>query len=458
VPSPFALLINYRDKDGIRKRFSKEVAVVYAWALVPTAVLAAVLGVLVTWLWHRSQQGVLRERLSSYERDVAELQPYRAESEALKVQLAELRTEREGDADKLQWIERAQQQMRDAFQALAAQSLQTNSTEILARTQEQLDSAFRQLHGDWEHQKTQIGSLVDPLAQSLQALDEEVRELERRREGAYQGVQTQLKQLADHNLSLQVTTATLAQALKSSSTRGRWGELQLHRVVDMAGMVKYVDFEEQVTTDKGRPDMIVHLPNGAVVPVDSKTPMNAYLEAIEAREDEAKASKLRDHVKALKGRIDELSKKAYWESFAGAADFVVMFVPNEASLSAAFDLEPGLLESAIGSRVLIATPVTLLALLKSAAFGWQQRLISENLQEIGAHGKEIYERLNIFAGHLSKTGERLNQAVDEYNKSVGSFRDRVVPTARRLRDCGLGAAELEAPVDIERKARPLQVD
>lgn len=358
-------------------------------------------------------------------------------SEQLKVQLAQLQEARAADIEKVQWVQQAQTQMREAFVALASQTLQSNSQEFLRQT------------------KAELGYMVDPLKGNLTALDEQIRSLEQKREGAYQGLQEQLRQLAQTHSSLQNTTLTLSQALKSPTIRGRWGEMQLRRIVEMAGMANHVDFIEQVSVDGGRPDMISHLPNGGVLAVDSKVPLSSYLEAFEVNEEQARKAKLALHTKALKDRIRELAQKKYWEQFDHTPEFVVMFVPNEACLSAAFEIEPDLLEYAIKQRVLITTPVTLLALLKTVAYGWQQYQITENSRQIVEQGRELYRRLATFTEHLSELRKGLNRSVEAYNKALGSFENRLLPAIRRFEDMGVAGSEIAPPLLIETQARSL---
>jgi DNA recombination protein RmuC len=284
-------------------------------------------------------------------------------------------------------------------------------------------------------------------------MDGYVRELERKREGAYQRLQEQLQNLATTHSELQTTTINLSQALKSPTVRGRWGEMQLRRVVEMAGMVKHVTYDEQVTTDGGRPDMIAYLPNGGVLPVDSKVPLAAYLDAMEAKDEETRRTKLGKHAKAMQDRIQELSQKKYWEQFDNTPDFVVMFVPNEACLGAAFEINPSLLEYGIEKHVLISTPVTLLALLRAVAYGWQQQQITENARQIAEQGRELYRRLETFIGHMAELRKDLNKTVDGYNKAVGSLERRLLPAARRFEEMGVTASELDVPQTIDTQAK-----
>jgi len=365
-------------------------------------------GILLGWLVSTLRQSTaiatLQERLRQAEAASAEATGIRQENEQLKLRVNSLEKEREADAEKLAWAQSAEQSLREAFQSLAAQTLQTNAQEFLQRAREQLDALTERLKGDWSAQKLEIKNLVEPLQKSLEELDQQVQALERRREGAYEGLTKQIEQLFQSNRDLQHTASTLAQALRSPTVRGRWGEVQLRRVVEMAGLTRHVDFDEQQSTDAGRPDMVVKLPNGGLLPVDAKTPMEAYLASIECPESE-RAAKIAEHVSAVRARIRELGTKQYWSQFERTPEFVVMFVPNDSCLSVAYEQDPGLLEYALQQRVLPTTPVTLLALLKAVAYGWQQQQVSDNARRIAQLGREIYERIGTSAG-TSRTSER----------------------------------------------------
>lgn len=372
---------------------------------------------------------------------------------ALRIELAQFQEARLLETEKAQWLATASSQLQTTFEALASKSLQTNADEFLKRAGERVDALVGQVRSDWGTQRAEFTSVVSPLKENLSLLDIYVRELEQKREGAYQGVQEQLRQLTHAHATLQATTTSLAQALKSPNLRGRWGELQLRRVVEMAGMVKHVHFVEQATTDGGRPDLISYLPNKGILPVDAKAPLNAYLEAAEAQDEVTRRRKLGDHVRAIRTHIAELSKKQYWEQFPTAPDFVVMFVPNEACLSAAYEHDPDLLEHALTQKVLITTPVTLLALLRTVAYGWQQHQITENAQQIAEQGKVLHKRLGDFIGHLSDLRTTLDKSVQGYNRAIGSFDSRVLPAVRKLEEMGLGSEELVLPETIAVQAR-----
>lgn len=402
----------------------------------------------------QAELGTQKERLATTEKSLQETDSLRGENEQLKVQIARLEEERKASEEKLQWVEGAQEKLREAFGALASQALASNADQFLKRARDQLTSLLTQVRGDWGTHKEELKNLVQPLEKTLEAMDKQVRELEQKREGAYQSLEKHLGQLGQAQTQLRDTTVTLAQALKSSTVRGRWGELQLRRVLELAGMTSHVDFDEQVTTDEGRPDVIVHLPNQGILPVDAKTPMTAYLAAIEADEKEQQA-KLAAHAQAMRNRIQELGRKQYWDQFERAPEMVIMFVPSEACLSAAFEQDPALLEFGMGKHVLITTPLTLLALLRAVAYGWQQQQITENVREIAKQGQELYERVIKFLDLFQKTGKGLEQAVEAYDSAVGSLELRFLPSARRFRELSASTKDLPELSPVNRRTRSL---
>ena len=372
-----------------------------------------------------------------------ELKEARAANQRVELQAATLAKEREADAEKLRWVEKAEERLREVFQALASRSLQDNTDGFLKHAREQMGRLLTEVRGDWGTHKEELRNLVEPLGKTMTELDRQVQQMEQKREGAYQGLQEQLRQLGP-----------LVQALRAAPTaRGRWGELQLRRVVELADLVAHVDFEEQATSNEGRPDMIVHLPTRGILPVDSKTPMLAYLEALEDNDDAHREAKLKEHATAVRGRIRELSQKRYWEQFDRAPEVVVMFVPNDACLSAAFEKDGDLLEYAMQQRVLPTTPVTLLALLKTVAYGWQQHKMAENAREIAEQGRELHDRLGKFVEHFQRAGSGLENAVKAYNDAVGSLESRLFPAARRLKDMGVASTEVSLPATVDRAVR-----
>jgi DNA recombination protein RmuC len=382
--------------------------------IIVASVAAFMLGLLAGLLfWHRSKSRLDKENTD------------------LKIRLAAGEKELEAESERLRWMEKAEVQMRDAFKALAGDALKNNS-ELLSI------QARKDLQG-----------VVQPIKENLTSLDSHIRQLEKARQGAYQSLEQQLLQLRETHNRLQESTLTLTQALKSPTVRGRWGEMQLRRVVEMAGMVKHVAFEEQAATDIGRPDLITYLPNGGILPVDSKVPLGSYLAAMESMEEEKRKVHLAEHAKTMRSRIRELGHRQYWEQFSSSPDFVIMFVPNEACLGAAFEHDPGLLEYAIQRKVLISSPVTLLALLRSVAYGWQQHRLTENAMLIAQQGRELCSRLDLFVRRFSEAGHALGKAVERYNAAVGSLERRLMPVAKRFQELGVSANDGAQPVRID---------
>lgn len=366
-------------------------------------------------------------------RDRAQSQTQREE---LKIKLTKLETERQADDDKLRWAETARSQMSDAFKALAGDVLQANSEHLSNRA------------------KSEFEGLVQPLAQNLTKLDGYVRDLERKREGAYGALGEQLEQLSKMHTTLQKETTTLAQALRSPTVRGRWGEYQLRRLVEMAGMTNHVDFDEQQGTEGGgRPDMVLHLPQGAILPIDSKVPLESYLDAMEATDEQVRTAKLIQHAKAMRSRVRDLSQKAYWEQFDKTPEVVVMFVPVEPSVGAAFQHDPDLFDYAMQNKVLIASPVNLFALLKVFAYGWQQQQIAESAEKIRLEAQTLYKRMTKFVTYFGDLGKHLDRSVKGYNKALGSLENRLLPTARRFQEMGVDSGEIESPQPVDEQPR-----
>ncbi len=356
-------------------------------------------------------------------------------AEQLRVQFAQSQASLQAEKEKTTWTEEVWLQLRDTFKALASDELEAKSQQLKTTAKEEL------------------GGLVTPLKEELGKLDTYVRELESKREGAYSKLGTQLDLLQGLQDSLKEQTTTLAQALKAPGVRGRWGEIQLRRLVELAGLQNHVDFEEQESGESGRPDMIVRLPHGGILPVDSKVSLEAFLKAMGTEDDQVRKQSLLQHAQTLRGRIRDLSPKAYWEQFDKTPDLVVMFVPIEASLGAAFQQDAELFEYAINNKVLVSSPVVLFAVLKAIAYGWQQQRIADNAQQIAEQGRTLYDRLLTFVGHLTAVGKSLENCVTKYNEAVGSFEGWLLPAAKRFREMGLATTEIDSPKRVELQSR-----
>ena len=447
-------------------------------SIVGLVVIGLIAGVLFAGLWGytaRARERALRthaeaerERLAAllgakereFAQQSAELVTLRTVRATLEERLVQ---ERKAATEKLGLLEEARVRLADAFKALSADALKSNNESFLRLAQENLRRFQQGAQGDLEKRQQAIEQLTRPIRERLEKFDGKLDELERTRIGAYQALDTQLKALVETHLpQLRRETGELVKALRQPQTRGRWGEIQLKRVVEMAGMLEHCDFDEQVsqTTDDGsrqRPDLIVHLPGGRQVVVDAKAPIEAYLEAVEARDDAARQRALAHHARQVREHIIQLGRKAYFEQFDPSPEFVVLFVPGEAFFSAALAQDSGLIEYGIENRVILASPTTLIALLKAVAYGWRQEALAQNAAEVAALGKELYERIATLADHWGRVGSRLNQAVDAYNNSVGTLERRILPSARKFRDLKAVRAdkEIESPAPLTVETRPL---
>lgn len=379
-----------------------------------------------------NSQALLEGRIQKLTQDLAHSETLRAEI------MGRMDAEKKATAEKLAIVEEAKQKLADAFAHLSANALQHNNQAFLDLAKASLGQFQETAKIDLDARHRSIAELLQPVKTALGGVDQKIEELEKARMGAYEVLKQQVSELVITQKELRSETAQLVQALRSPRTRGRWGEIQLRRVVEMAGMLAHCDFIEQVTTDSEekrlRPDMIIRLPGGKQVVVDAKTPLMSYLEAMETHDETAKQEWLRDHARQVRAHISALGKRAYWEQFQPAPDFVIMFLPGEPFFSAALEFDASLIEAGVKDKVLLATPTTLIALLRAVAFGWRQESLAENAREIGELGQELYKRLADMAQHLTRLGRHLGTAVESYNQTVGTFERRVLVSARRFQE------------------------
>ncbi len=402
------------------------------------------IGAALGWFVAQSRAAASIERARLATEQVAKLE---AELTSLRARATELETERGA-------LKEAQAKLLESFKALSADALRSNNQSFLELARETFGKLHQQSADELGKRQQAIDSLVKPLKESLEKVDAKIGEIEKARAGAYGQLSEQLKSLGTAQVSLQAEAAKLTTALRSTTTAGTWGELQLRRVVEMSGMSSYCDFTEQQSAGGFRPDLIVRLPGGQQIVIDAKAPNDAYREAVNVSDDNIRSAKLAEHATKVRNHIDALGAKDYWAQFQPSPEFVVLFLPGDQFLSGALQGDPSLIDRAIAKKVLLATPATLIALLKATAYGWRQEDVSRNAQVIADLGRQLYDRIAGFADNLDKVGRGLETASKAYNSAVGSFEQTLLPGARKFSELGAkGVKELADPTTVETTPR-----
>ena len=455
---------------------------------IPIAIilLGAVIGAAIAWAIMRAKAqrsyddgkadgateiAMLNERVAAKDREIEKLrEAFAAQSTELGQANAEnsrlgaeLQGERRAGQERHEAFQRVSTELAEKFKALSRDALKDNNEEFLNLARATLERFQATAKGDLEQRQQAIDQLVKPLRDSLEKVDGKIGEIEKARTGAYAELREQVRALATSQLQLQSETGNLVKALRTPHIRGRWGEIQLRRVVELAGMLQYCDFTEQETLSNEdgriRPDVIVRLPGNRTIVVDAKVPFEAFYESITTADEALRLERLKEHARLVRTHIGALSRKSYWETVQPTPEFVLLFLPGENFYSAALEQDPKLIEDGINQRVIIATPTTLIALLKAISYGWQQEQRAANADEVGKLGKELYDRLRTFVNYFADIGRNLDRALESYNKGVGSLEARVLVTARKFKERGaIAGEEVETMEPIDKSSRSLTFD
>lgn len=451
--------------------------------LVPCIIAASIgiiFGILATFVVLRRRKDaeasglvLLNERLSGREQQLsetkAELETLRANEKALeklqieqREEISALRERIRNEEQRLKEFQAIQERFTESFKALSADALKSNNQSFLDLATQSLQKFQEGAKNDLDKRQTAIDTLVKPIQENLQKVDASINELEKNRISAFSALDQHLRSLNSSQQSLISQTSDLVRALRTPNVRGRWGEIQLKRVVEIAGMIEYCDFVQQETVgDEGnrlRPDMTIRLPGGKQVVVDSKAPLQGYLDAFEAKDDNSRAVGLAAHARHIRTHVNQLGQKKYWDQFDETPEFAVLFLPGENFFSAALEQDPQLIEFGVEQKVIIATPTTLIALLRAISYGWRQEQLTANAKEISLLGKELYERLLSFTEHFANIKKGLERSIESYNKATGTLESRVLVTARRFKELGSSSDEAIPTAEaIEHLPRTLSI-
>lgn len=387
-----------------------------------------------------------------------------AKSAQLREQMAELKAtleyQRISHEEKQAALEKDRENLSESFAALSSKALKHNSDEFLKLAEQNLKRFHVSATSELDKKEQSIADLVKPIREALDKTEKQVREMEKDRREAHGSLKRHLELMSQDQVKLQSETRNLVQALRRPEVRGQWGEMTLKRLAELAGMVQHCDFYEQesAASDEGllRPDMIIRMPGKRAVIVDAKAPLDAYISAVEATDDASREEHLIRHAKNVRHRVRELAAKSYWSQFKETPDFAVLFIPGDQFLSAALERDPSLLEDAMSDQIILATPSSFVALLRAVAFGWRQEVLADNADKIRSLGVTLYERIAAFSNHLGNVGNSLNKSVEHFNKAVGSFDSRILPSAKRFTEMGISAKkEIKEATPIEMIARDI---